>query len=290
MQWQQVMKLTRVHESVFALPWVLATALLPYCSEIYPHEGSALRWLWIVVAFITARTAAMSFNRLIDRQIDADNPRTRHRMLPSGEANPAQVAAVAWGSVAAFLFACYQINMLCLQLAPIAVFLLWAYSYTKRFTSLCHFVLGAVQFFGPVMAWAAITGSINLPPLLIGAAIALSIAANDIVYHLMDWTFDRDYGLYSIPVRLGPRRSLFLARACHALAVVLLWEAGVHAQLPLIYFSGVLAVAVIYLYHHRLIQNDEDGDIPTVFLRCNSWVGITLLTFTIGAFLCHVLS
>lgn len=290
MQWQQVMKLTRVHESLFALPWVLSAAMLPFSSPVYTFQTEPILWVWIILAFVSARTAAMSFNRLIDRQIDADNPRTAHRMLPSGEATASQVSLIAWASTLAFVVICYQINELCLKLSPIAVFLLWAYSYTKRFTSFCHFVLGAVQFFGPVMAWAAITGTLALPPILLGTAVALSIAGNDIVYHLMDWKFDKNYGLHSIPVWLGPKNSILVSRICHALVVALLWQVGVLLEAPTIFFSGVLAIALIYLYHHKLIDNDGEGEIPKIFLRCNSWVGITLLAFTTGAVLCHAWS
>lgn len=282
-------ELVRVHESIFALPWALASALLAFFSLPNGRERmlDPLLWLWIIIAFVSARTAAMCFNRLIDIDVDRENPRTAHRLIPSGRVSVREATLVTWGFVAVFIYACWSINFLCFLLSPFIVFLLWGYSYTKRFTSLTHFVLGLVEFFAPVMAWIAVTGSLDWPPVLLGLAFLFSIAGTDIIYQMMDVEFDRSrYGVYNLPVCIGTKRSLKVSRGCHVLAVLFLFDAAYWSGAHWIFFLSVPIAAWIYFDHHRLIKEE---DIPANFFRCNSWVGISVFLCACGALLCHVL-
>lgn len=288
MQMNILLKLTRVHESIFALPWALCGALLPFASPLYEdaRRVDLSLFCWIIVAFIAARTAAMSFNRLIDSKIDAANPRTKHRLLPSGQVRLIEVRAVAWGATLIFVGACALINTFCLALSPLVVFLLWAYSYTKRFTSLTHFVLGLVEFFAPFMAWVAVTGQFAWPPVFLGLAFLFSIAGMDILYQMMDREFDARYGLHNLPVALGPKRALAVARACHALAVLFLFDAAYWSEANSIFYLAAPFAAWVYWSHHRKVQTEE---VPAVFFRCNSWVGMGVCALALGAVLCHAL-
>lgn len=238
-----ISRLVQPKFALFGLPVTLAGAILPFAIMTrWPHWSL---WLWIVAAFLTARTAGMAFNQLIDRQIDARNPRTADRLLPSGEAKPLQVLLLASTALALFLFCCAQIGMFYLGLLPAALIIL--YSYAKRFTSLCHLLLGFIQFCGPVYAWIAITGSLAVAPLFLGAALWCWIAANDILYALQDLEFDRAEGLHSLPTRIGPRAALVVIRSLHGLALFCLLAVGVSLSLSMIYYAGVLAVAILFV-------------------------------------------
>lgn len=222
----------------------------------------------------------MAFNRLIDQEIDAKNPRTMGRPLQKGIVTSYQVRAVAWGGVGLFVVACGMLNPLCLSLSPLAVFLFWVYSYTKRLTPYCHFVLGLVQLMGPLFAWIAITGEFSMAALLIGCAVFASIAASDIIYAFQDEAFDRTEGLFSIPARLGRNKSIWIVRGLHLFALAALVSAGISLQVGPIYFAGVAVIALIYLYE----QLQMGG--PDQFLfRCNTRVALTFLATTLAVLL-----
>lgn len=291
-RWQIFTKLVKIEESLFGLPWVLTSALLPFAAgwTVSPHAGEWSRWLCIVLAFTAARTAGMAFNRVIDRKIDAANPRTKDRPLPKGEASVAQVMTLALVNIAIFIICCGCLNMICLSFSPLVIVLLWLYSYTKRFTPLCHFVLGLIQFFGPFFAWAAVTDSWGIPPILLGSALLASIAGMDILYALQDESFDRKNDLHSIPAVLGPEKSVWMARILHLLAIAFMAQAGIWAGANRIFFIGVAAVAGVYLYYHRKIDLGYISGIDRTFFNCNSLVGLTILTFTVGSLLWHVMS
>ena len=283
MRLRMIKKLTKIEQALFGLPWIAATALLA-CQEydclLTTHWT---QWALIIVAFSSARTSGMAFNRLIDRDIDAANPRTQERVLPAGEATVGQVTLVAWTNVAIFVFACGMINTLCLSLSPLAVTLLWVYSYTKRFTPLCHLVLGGVHFFSVIFAWAAMAGSLSLPPVLLGLAALASIAGMDIIYACQDYEFDAGHGLHSIPVLMGPPKALVVARGLHLIAILLLWSVGQVMQLSPPFFGGIAAVACLYGYYHRKIDVECLHKINRAFFGCTTAVGAALLVGTIGA-------
>ncbi len=288
----KISKLVRLRETVFGLPWVLTSALLPFSAKD-PSTINFLQdwrvWIWIVGAFATARMAGMCFNRVIDRHIDAANPRTAHRMLPRGEMSAPLVSMLAWGYLGAFMGFCYLINPLCFMLSPIAAGLIFAYSYTKRLTAGCHFILGLVASLGPVFAWAAVTGALALPPFLLGGALLLSIAGNDIIYAMQDREFDAAAGLHSIPVALGNKRAVVLARCLHFAAVCFLFGAAIASGSNLVFYIGVIAAAGVYYYYHRQLEAKETGSVNRVFFLCNSRVALVLFIFTIGSVLWRVM-
>ena len=213
------LEMIKFPHTLFALPFALTGALL--AARGIP---SAAQLFWIVMAMVGARTAAMALNRLIDAGIDAGNPRTAARAIPAGLISRGSVAAYIVLSLLLLLYAAYRLNPLCLKLAPVAIFFLLLYSYCKRFTALAHIVLGICLAAAPIGAWIAIRGAIELPPLLLGAAVLFWVAGFDILYALQDLEFDRTAGLHSIPVRLGVRGSLLLARIFSAVTIVfLIW-------------------------------------------------------------------
>lgn len=286
MQVQKMMQLVRIKESIFGLPWVISGALLPF---VQPEFAQAFAWshwwiwCWILCAFLSARVAGMSFNRLIDKAIDAANPRTKHRMVAKGEISTFEVGALAVICCLIFLFCCWMINETCFFLAPFAIALLVAYSYTKRFTYFCHFVLGVIQLCGPVFAWAAITNQLDWPPVILGMALLCSITANDVIYALQDLTFDKQYGLKSIPVLVGIQKTIWISRLLQGMAVVFLLFLGIQLDLPYLYYCGIAIIAYIYGHFQQKIDPHSQFAINHTFFRSNSYVALTLMFTIIGS-------
>lgn len=281
-------KLILLERTLFGLPLAFIGALLPFTNEefakAYPWQEWG-RWIWILLAFTAARTAGMAFNRLIDRDIDAVNPRTKNRPLPRGEITNTQVACVGWISLLFFVYCCRQLNPMCFYFSPLIAFLICAYSYSKRYTALCHFVLGLIEFFAPFLGWIAITGTWDLPPLFLGIAVLLWISGMDVVYSLQDISFDRQYRLHSIPVAIGIRKSLLLARALHALSVLMLILAGFLTGVNFLYYVGILLVSGLFVYQHYLVKPGDFRKIRRAFFTCNSLIAVTQCVFTLGAIL-----
>ena len=272
-------RLVKLKFALFGLPITLSGALLALPTA--PHFPP-MRWLWILLCFLAARTAGMAFNELIDRKIDALNPRTSDRVLPSGEAKPHFAALIGLFSTALFIASASQINPAIFIASPFLAFLIWAYSYTKRFTSLCHFVLGAIHFAGPVCAYLAITGTLTLPAILLGAVAFLSVTATEIVYAISDHQFDKTHGLHSLPVRIGIGPTLLLSRLLHSIMVGLLALIGAVMGLPLFYFVGVLAVMLVTLAYHKGVSQGKIALLAPLGFRCNTQVSLLTL-LTIGA-------
>jgi 4-hydroxybenzoate polyprenyltransferase len=272
-------RMVRFSHSVFALPFALTSVVLA------GREGGveARQVLWIVVAMVGARSAAMGVNRLADHSIDARNPRTAGRELPRGVLSRAEAWVFVGASTGAFLLAAGMLNPLCLALAPVALAIVFGYSYTKRFTDASQLALGLSLAVAPVGAWLAIRGRFEAVPLLLGAAVVLWVAGFDTIYACQDVDFDRREGLRSIPARLGVARALVLARALHAGAVLLLlalfWVA---APLHGVYLGGVAAVAILLARQHALVS---PGDLRRVMeaFDLNGWVGLGYLAFTAAA-------
>ena len=197
-------KLILLEQTLFGLPWAFLGALMPYLSAPATARSSAAVWIWMTVAFSGARTAGMCFNRLTDREIDAANPRTQHRPLQIGEVTPRQVLVTALAALSLFFYSCWRLGSICQVLAPVVVLLIFTYAYTKRVTSLCHFVLGLVEFFVPVMATAAITHTVTPTALLLGFALFCWISGMDIIYATQDVCFDRQWRLQ---MPRAPRRT-----------------------------------------------------------------------------------
>jgi 4-hydroxybenzoate polyprenyltransferase len=271
-------RMIRFSHSVFALPFALTAVALAARG----HEVSTGQVLWIVGAMVTARSAAMGFNRLADRALDAENARTARRELPQGILGTREVTVFVVLSAVGFVVSAAMLNPLCLALSPVALAIVLGYSYTKRFTSASHLVLGLALAVAPVGAWLAIRGRFELPPLILGLAVLFWVAGFDTVYACQDVDFDRERGLHSLPARLGIRRSLVAARGMHSISVLLLLLLFEVAPLHLLYLAGVLGVAVLLTWQHSLVRADDLSRVMPAF-NLNGWVSLGYFACTAAA-------
>ncbi len=271
-------RMIRFPHSVFALPFALtAAALAAQRSGI-----TAGQVFWIVVAMVAARSAAMGFNRLVDHAIDARNPRTAGRELPRGILSRREVLAFIVLSSAVLVLAAGMLNPLCLALSPVALAIVFGYSYTKRLTAGTHLVLGLALAVAPVGAWLAVRGQLDTVPIVLGLAVLLWVAGFDTIYACQDVAFDREEALLSLPARLGVARSLVLARGMHVLAVLLLLSLYWLAPLHPVYLVGVAGVAVLLAWEHTLVRPDDLSRVMFAF-NINGWVSAGYLAFTLAA-------
>jgi 4-hydroxybenzoate polyprenyltransferase len=270
------LEMIKFSHTLFALPFALTGALL--AARGIPAAGQIG---WIVVAMVGARTAAMAMNRLFDAEIDARNPRTATRAIPAGLIGKGTVSGFIVTSLLLLLYAAWQLNPLCLKLAPVAIFFLALYSFCKRFTALAHIVLGICLAAAPVGAWIAIRGDVNLPPILLGTAVLFWVAGFDILYALQDLEFDRQAGLHSIPVKLGVTGSLWLARLFSLLMIVLLSWLGLTLKLGGAYYSGVALACLLLGYEHWLLRNGDLAKLDFAFFTMNGYVSVIIFGATI---------
>lgn len=240
---------------------------------------TAHQLLWIVVAMLAARSAAMAFNRLADAAIDAANPRTRTRALPAGHLSPAFVATFVVVSCGIFILAAAQLNRLALWLSPVALAVVLLYSYTKRLTRWSHVVLGFALGIAPAAAWIAVRGSLNPRILLLTAAVTFWVAGFDILYACQDFDFDRTAGLHSIPRHLGIARSLWIARVFHAIMLLLLIALLQAFGLGKFALAGVLAVLLLLLYEHSLVKPDDLSKLNAAFFTMNGVISVVFAAF-----------
>jgi 4-hydroxybenzoate polyprenyltransferase len=267
----------RFSHSLLALPFALTSAALA------AGEGTSVaKVLWIVVAMVGARSAAMGFNRLADHALDARNPRTANRELPRGALSRAEVGLFVVASAAVFVLAAAMLNPLCLALSPLALLIVLAYSYTKRFTVLSHLFLGLALAVAPVGAWLAIRGQFALPPVLLGLAVMAWVAGFDTIYACQDVEFDRGARLYSIPARLGVAKALWVARGLHGLAVLLLLTLYFFTPLHPLYLWGVAGVALLLAFEHSLVRAHDLSRVMQAF-NLNAWVSLGYFLSTLAA-------
>jgi 4-hydroxybenzoate polyprenyltransferase len=274
-----LLEMIRFSHTIFAFPFALMAVVL--ASRMTGALPSVSQLVWICLALVGARTGAMACNRLIDARIDAANPRTADRHLPTGRVTGREAALLAAVGFALLLLAAWRLNPLCLTLAHGAIGLLILYSYSKRFTSLSHLVLGLCLAVAPIGAWIALRGSLEWPPLILGLAVLCWVAGFDIFYALQDEEFDRSRGLHSIPVRLGARRAIALAKLLHGLMIMLLSLLALVAPLGNLYLSGVLLVAGLLVYEHRLVKADNLSRLNTAFFTMNGYVSLCMFVFTL---------
>jgi 4-hydroxybenzoate polyprenyltransferase len=273
----------KFEHSVFALPFALTGALLAFRQSGYTVTGAWwLAWeivLWIVVAMVGARSAAMAFNRLVDAEIDARNPRTKTRHIPAGLLS----RGFGWGftlaACAVFLYASWRLNTLCFRLAPLALAVILGYSFTKRFTHFSHLVLGFALGIAPAAAWIAVRGSLDPRILLLTAAVMFWTAGFDIIYSCQDYEFDRDLQLYSMPRWVGIKNALLIARVLHVLMIVCLVWLVYALQLGALSLAGVGAVACLLLYEHGLVKPDDLSRVNAAFFTMNGWVSVLFFVF-----------
>jgi 4-hydroxybenzoate polyprenyltransferase len=268
-------RLVRFSHSVFALPFALISALLA-ARGLPPWSTLG----WILSCCVAARTAAMGFNRLVDRGIDARNPRTAARELPAGRLAPAAVALLVVLCSVLFVAAAWRLGPLCGWLAPLVLAVLLGYSYAKRFTALAHLWLGLALGLAPLGAWLAVRGSLEgglAAPLLLSAAVIAWVAGFDVLYACQDCEFDRRAGLHSIPARLGIARALRVSELLHVLAFALLAAFAVRGGLS---YGTALALALagaLLYWQHRLVRPDDLSRLDLAFFTLNGWVGFVLL-------------
>jgi 4-hydroxybenzoate polyprenyltransferase len=270
----EYLSLVAFSHSIFALPFALQGAWL--AAEGMP-AGADLGW--IVLAAVSARTAAMAFNRLVDRNMDARNPRTQGRELPAGRLSVGAVRALVLVASASFVGAAWALNPLAGQLSPLVLAVLLGYSYFKRFSALVHLVLGLALALAPLGAWIAIRGTLegDLAPILwLAAAVWTWVAGFDVIYSCQDADFDRDQGLHSVPARWGVARALWISRALHLTTVTCLMLFCLSAGLGPIYWAFVALAASLLAYEQWIVRADDLSRVDRAFFTLNGWVGVAL--------------
>jgi 4-hydroxybenzoate polyprenyltransferase len=270
-------RLVKIEHTVFALPFAYVGAFLAVDGTPSGHD-----LLWITVAMIGARSLAMALNRLIDAGIDARNPRTAGRELPSGQLSVAQVVVFCVASLALFLVAVWQLDPLVRWLWPIPVVGFVVYPYLKRFTWLCHLWLGAVDGLAPVGAWVAITGRLPWQSWMLGAAVAFWVTGFDFFYALFDEEIDRREGLHSIVTRFGVTGAFAGARIAHAATVACLVVTGLGLPVGVLYWLGVAAVALLLAYEHSLVRPGDLRRLDTAFFTMNGVISVVFAAFVIA--------
>jgi len=271
-------RMIKFSHTIFALPFALAAAAIAGQG----HNVGIDRWLAFVVAMASARTAAMGWNRVVDRHFDAKNPRTAQREIPSGKIPVTTAVALVVASSALFIATSAYLGKLCLALSPLALALVLGYSYTKRFTWLCHLFLGFAIAAGPAGAWIAVTGAMAAPAWWLVLAVTTWIGGFDILYALSDREFDRQAKLRSIPARFGVLKSLWISGTLHVLTAVALVMAGHSAHLGAPYFLGVAAIAGILVWEHSIVKPTDLSRLDMAFFSLNGYVSMAFLVATLA--------
>lgn len=276
---RMTLDMIKFEHSVFALPFALTGALLAWRDAGFPSGELGIKLVWIVLAMVGARSAAMAFNRLLDASIDARNPRTRTRHIPAGLLSK----RFAWGftlvSSAAFFAASAALNPLCLKLSPIALAVVLSYSVTKRFTSFSHLVLGFALGIAPAAAWIAIRGTLDSRILWLTGAVTFWTAGFDIIYACQDYEFDRSADLFSIPRRLGISGALKVSRLFHAMMICALAALIVSFNLGTLSWLGAALVGALLIYEQSLVKANDLSRVNAAFFTVNGWVSMLFFVF-----------
>ncbi len=275
----ELLEAIKFQHSVFALPFALTATLLALRGTDMSGPDLVWKLVWIIVAMVAARSAAMAFNRLIDAPMDALNPRTAGRALPAGRLSKRFAAVFVSISAAVLVLAAWQLNPLCFMLSPLALGLALGYSYTKRFTALSHVVLGTVLGVAPAAAWIAVRGTLDPAILLLALAVTLWTAGFDIIYSCQDVAFDRSAGLHSIPARLGVARALLVSRLLHVGMVICLLGMWLNMGLGLVALLGVVTMAGLLVYEQSLVSADDLSRVDAAFFTVNGWASVLFAAF-----------
>jgi len=270
-----LLEMIKFKHTVFALPFALMGAFLAG-RGVPPAEV----FLWLIVAMAGARTCAMGFNRIADRHFDARNPRTSRRALPAGEVSLGESWAMVIIAGVVFFFACFMLNRLALALAPFALALTLFYSLTKRFTWLCHVVLGVALAFAPLGGWVAVSGTLAGFPWLLSLGVLFWVAGFDVIYACLDADFDRQAGLFSMPAHLGRRRAFHLAVFFHVLAFILFTATGYVSALNAFYYVGIVLTGAALFYQHLVVSPRDLSRIQLSFFSMNGFIALTLFAAT----------
>ncbi len=277
----------KFEHSVFALPFALTGALLAWRESGFHIPDLAMRFVWIVIAMVSARSAAMAFNRLLDSRTDARNRRTSMRHLPAGLLS----ARFAWGftfiSCLVFLLAARQLGPVCFLLAPVALGILFFYSFAKRFTLFSHLILGSCLGIAPAAAWIAMRGSLDPRILWLTAAVMFWTAGFDVIYACQDYDFDCEEGLFSIPRRFGIAGALQIARLLHVCMILCLLVLVLTFHLAALSFAGIAVVVVLLVYEHGLVKPDDLSRVNAAFFTVNGYVSLLFFGFWAADILLH---
>jgi 4-hydroxybenzoate polyprenyltransferase len=284
-----ILEMIKFEHSVFALPFALTGALLaaryPTIPGALPGWPAAAGWpswrqiLWIIVAMVGARSAAMTMNRIIDLRYDRENPRTRARALATGALSVGFAWAFALAASAVLVIAAWQLNTLAFELSPVALAVLFFYSYTKRFTLWSHVVLGFCLGMSPAAAWIAIAGSLDARMLILCAAVTLWVGGFDVLYACQDIEYDKSAGLFSVPKRFGIARALTIARAMHVVMIALLAWLAWSFHLPWPAWVGIAVVAALLAYEHSLVSPNDLSRMNAAFFTVNGYISLLFLLF-----------
>jgi 4-hydroxybenzoate polyprenyltransferase len=276
------LEMIKFEHSVFALPFALTGALLAFRASHLRGQIFGEKLLWIVLAMVGARSAAMTFNRILDADIDSRNPRTRMRHLPAGLLS----TRFAWGFIAiailVFLLAARALNPLCLKLAPVALAVVFFYSFTKRFTTFSHLVLGLSLGMAPAAAWIAVTGSLDPKILWLTAAVTFWTAGFDIIYSCQDYEFDGREGLFSLPRRFGMSGALWIARLFHVAMLASLVALALSFALGWLSWLGIGAILLMLAYEHSLVKADDLSRVDAAFFTVNGYVSVLFFLFWVA--------
>lgn len=274
MDFKKFSNLIMIGQTLFALPFA-------YLGVLFANGRNISTWILVTIALVAARTAGMSFNRVIDAEIDARNPRTKDRLIPKGEAKRAEVWIIGIASSLALIVSSYLLNSLCFYLSFAAVFLLFTYSYFKRFSSSSHFYLGFVESAAPIGGYLAVTGSFSVVPFILGGAILLWITGLDIVYALQDVEFDKKEGLHSLPSAYGEKKALAASGACYVLSFTAMIAAGIITGKSMPYWAALACVAFIFIYQQKIARSRDIISALRKFFRINMYVSPFLLIGTL---------
>lgn len=275
MDFKKFSELIMIEQTLFALPFA-------FIGVLFAGGNTLSTWLWVAIALIAARTAGMSFNRVIDASIDAKNPRTRNRLVPRGEVDAAMVWLIAIISSLVLIFSALMLNRLCFFLSFAAVALLFTYSYFKRFSASSHFYLGAVEAAAPIGGYLAVTGEFTVVPFILGMVILLWIAGLDIIYAIQDREFDIREKLHSIPARMGEKQAITISLACYILAMIAMTTAGILTHKTLPYWLAVICIGGIFAYQQKIVRGGIVSGTIKKFFQVNLYVSPILF---IGTFM-----
>jgi 4-hydroxybenzoate polyprenyltransferase len=276
-----VLEMIKFEHSVFALPFALTGALLAARATHQPPKGwpTLRQFFWIIVAMVAARSAAMTMNRIADVRFDKENPRTQKRALATGALSLSFAWLFTIVAVAVFFVAARQLNVLALKLAPLAIAILFFYSFTKRFTNWSHLFLGFALGISPAAAWIAITGSLDWRMLILCAAVTMWVGGFDVLYACQDVDYDQRAGLYSVPRRFGIASALLIARIMHSGVVALLAWLAYSFALPWPAWAGIAVVAALLGYEHSLVKPGDLSKLDAAFFAVNGYISLLFLLF-----------
>jgi 4-hydroxybenzoate polyprenyltransferase len=276
-----VLEMIKFEHSVFALPFALTGALLAARATHQPPKGwpTLRQFFWIIVAMVAARSAAMTMNRIADLRYDKENPRTQQRALATGALSLSFAWLFTVVAVAVFFVAAWQLNLLALWLAPLAIAILFFYSFTKRFTNWSHLFLGFALGISPAAAWIAITGGLDWRMLILCAAVTMWVGGFDVLYACQDVDYDRRAGLYSVPKRFGIPNALLIARIMHIAVVALLSCLAYSFALPWLAWAGIAVVAALLGYEHSLVKPGDLSKLDAAFFAVNGYISLLFLLF-----------